>query len=152
MQKLLKYVAIVTVVIIANSCITQKKCLQRFPAARDSTYIEKLSIVPIYVPGDTFDLNVPIRCPDQDIVQVENSHLKQVIRILNGKLLSSTEIKPDTIRVPVKEIQIKVNEVKVPEPVKYIPLIYKYAMRICIFLLSGGLLYAGFRVYGFFKK
>jgi hypothetical protein len=152
MQRLLKYLAIVTVVIIASSCVTKKKCLQRFPAARDSAYVEKLSLVPIYVPGDTFNINVPVRCPDQDIVQVENTHLKQVIRILNGKLLSSTEIKPDTIRVPVKEIQIKVNDVKVLEPVKYIPKIYKYTMRICIFMLSAGLLYAGFKIYRFFKK
>ena len=41
-------------------------------------------------------------CPDQDVVTIENSKLKQQIRILNGRLISMTEVKPDTASIPCK--------------------------------------------------
>jgi len=122
---------------IGISCVTQSKCLKKYPptSTSDSTYIEKITLVPIYIEGDTFDVNVPIRCPDQEVMFVENSKLKQTIRILNGKLLSSTEIKPDTVRIPVKEILITEKRVEVPMPVKYVPQIYKISLYVCITLI-----------------
>lgn len=135
--------------LLLSSCITQKKCLERFPpqSSIDSIYIEKLKEVPVYMPGDTVNIEVPINCPDQDVVFMENSKLRTEIRILNGKLRSQLTIKPDTIRISVPEIHEKIVEVKVPEPVKYIPDIYRYALRICLLLLAAVSAYAGYRLY-----
>jgi hypothetical protein len=120
--------------LLVSSCVTQQKCLQKFPPtnSRDSSYVSTITMVPIYVHGDTLDVNAPIRCPDQEVLQVENSRLRQNIRILNGKLFSTTEIKPDTVFVPQEKIVIKDHEVRIPQPVKYIPTIFKWTFGICI--------------------
>lgn len=118
-----------------GSCVTQRKCASKFPsvASRDSIHIETVKEVPYYLPGDTINISVPINCPDQDLVFVENSKLRQDIRILKGKLISNTQIKPDTIKILVIETKTVVKEVKVPAPVKYIPKIVK------IFAWIGGI-------------
>lgn len=110
------------------SCATAKRCSIKFPsvASRDSIRIETVKEVPYYLPGDTINVSVPINCPDQDLVFVENSKLRQDIRILKGKLVSNTTIKPDTIKIPVIETETVVKEVKVPEVIKVIPKFYKY--------------------------
>lgn len=132
------------------SCITQRKCLERYPPSTDSVYIEKLKEVPIYIEGDTITVKVPVNCPDQDVATYENVKLRQTIRILNGKLLSSTELKPDTVKVYVPEIHSTV--VKVPEPVKYIPKIYKDAMIICIVIFALVFVFLGWKAYKMFVK
>lgn len=104
---------------LLTSCVTQKRCFDKYPPSRDTTYIEKIKEVKVPIAGDTVSLIVPIKCPDQDIASIENSRLKQVIRILNGKLSSITEIKPDTIIVNTTEIKTVVKEVSNPE--KFIP-------------------------------
>lgn len=111
---------------VAFSCITQRKCLQRFPPVSDSIYIAKIDSVPIYIPGDTIQVSSPVNCPDQDLIQLENSKLKQTIRILNGKVLATTEIKPivDTVYIP--EIHEKITII--PKPEKYIPMLYKISL------------------------
>lgn len=139
-------------VLFLTSCVTQRKCTLKFPptVTRDSIYIETIKEIPIPIPGDTIRVEAPINCPDQDIVSMENSKLKQQIRILNGKLISNTLIKPDTIKVFVPKIEIRVKEVKVPQPVKFIPKLYLIAfyLWIGVFLAIAG--YVGFRV--FIKK
>jgi len=130
-----------------TSCATQRRCSIKFPvqSSRDSIYVEKLKEVPIYLKGDTVKIDVPVNCPDQDIVSIENGKLKQQIQILNGKLVSNTQIKPDTIKIPVVETNTVVKEVKVPEPVKVVPKFYKY----CTFGFIGIILIAG--IYFFLK-
>jgi len=120
--------------IILSSCITQKKCSMKFPTqnTRDSIYIETFTEVPIFLDGDSILVNVPVNCPDQDVALVENGKLKQVITILKGRLYSSTQIKPDTVYVPVKKIETVVKEVKIPQPVKYIPKFYSTLLLVNI--------------------
>ena len=103
---------------VLSGCATQKRCSYKFPTenTRDSVYIESVKEIPIYLPGDSILVDVPINCPDQDIVNVETSKLKQIIKILNGKLISNTNLKPDTVYVPVIETKTVIKEVKVPEP------------------------------------
>jgi len=128
---------LIFLILTLGSCVTQKKCLQKFPPTEthDSSYVERINMVPVYIHGDTLDVNTPIRCPDQEVLQVENSRLRLNIRILNGKLFATTEIKPDTVFVPVKEIVIKEKEVRIPKPVKWIPPIFKWTFGICIALV-----------------
>jgi hypothetical protein len=103
--------------------------------------------MPVYLPGDTVNLIVPIKCPDQDVAVMENSKLKQVIRILNGKLSSITEIKSDTVKVFVKDINQKVKEVIIPPPVKYIPRIYLIAFWMDIGLLLAVALFIAWKIF-----
>jgi len=129
------------------SCATQRRCNLKFPvhSSRDSIYVEKLKEIPIYLKGDTVKIDVPVNCPDQDIVSIENGKLKQQIKILNGKLVSKTEIKPDTVIVNTVETITKTVEVKVPEPIKVVPKFYKY----CTFGFIGIVLIAA--IYFFLK-
>jgi hypothetical protein len=98
------------------SCTTSKRCAKKFPsiARVDSVYIEKLKEVEIPIPGDSVLIEVLIDCPDQELVVYDSGKLKQQIRILNGKLQSMTNLKPDTVKVTVKEIQTKIMNVRIP--------------------------------------
>ena len=140
-------------VILSSSCVTRRKCLQKFPptTTRDSIYVETIKEVPVLIPGDTVKVEIPINCPDQDLVNIETSRLIQQIKILNGKLISNTLIKPDTVFVHSKETKTVIKEVKVPEPVKYIPKIYKQAMMICIIIFAAAFIFFGYKLYKFFK-
>lgn len=133
--------------VLLASCATQRRCSLKFPvqSSRDSIYVEKLKEVPVYLKGDTVKIDVPVNCPDQDIVSIENGKLKQQIKILNGKLVSKTEIKPDTVIINTVETVTNTVEVKVPEPVKVVPKFYKY----CTFGFIGIILIAG--IYFFLK-
>lgn len=124
----LKTILIVLVILIAfTGCVTQRKCNLRFPTenTKDSIYIETIKEIPVILPADTINVEVPVNCPDQDLVNVETSKLKQEIKILNGKLVSKTQIKQDTVFIHTKETKTITKEVKEPQPVKYIPKVIK---------------------------
>jgi len=131
-----------------TSCITQRKCLDKFPPSvqRDSIYIETVKETPVPIPGDTIKVDVPINCPDQDVVTVENSKLKQQIKILNGRLVSNTEIKPDTVYVHTKETKTITKEVKIPQPVRFVPDLYKIALWLWVGVILAISGYIAFRI------
>lgn len=122
---------------LLSGCVTQRKCNLKFPPSvqRDSIYVETVKEIPVLIPGDTINLEIPINCPDQDIVFVENFKLRQQIRILNGKLVSNTLIKPDTVFVHTKETITKTKEVKVLQPVKFIPKFFKFCTWGFVFII-----------------
>lgn len=123
----MKKLLIILTSLLSVSCVTQKRCSEKFPitSSKDSIYIETIKEVPYYIEGDSILIEVPSDCDDIDPIIVENSRLRQVISILNGKLTSKTDIKPDTVIIPVKEIKEVIKEVKVSDPVKFVPKIYK---------------------------
>jgi hypothetical protein len=139
----LKIVFLAIIIGFLTSCATQRRCAMKFPmqSSRDSIYIESIKEIPVPLPGDTIRVDVPINCPDQDVIKVENSKLKQEISIIKGKLISNTTIKPDTVFVHSKEIKTVIKEVKVPEPVKYVPKFYKYCALILICLVIITIIY-----------
>lgn len=143
----MKHLILILTVLIFGSCATQKRCTDKFPCTqeskRDSIYIEKIVKVPVPVKGDSILIEVPIDCPDQEVIISETGKLKQIISILNGKLKSQTNIKADTVYIPVKEITTVVKEVKVPTPVKFIPKFYKILLffNIALVVLIGLYLY-----------
>ena len=135
------FILIAVLSVLMASC-SQRWCNAKYPqiASHDSTYIETIKEIPVYLPGDSILVNVPINCPDQEIANVETAKLKQQIRILNGKLISNTQIKPDTIFVPVTETKTVIREVKVPVSEKFVPKFVKYlawigGIGILIFIL-----------------
>lgn len=129
------------VLTILSSCTTQKRCAKRFPqvASIDSIYIEKVKEIPVYIPGDSIEIEIPIDCPDQDLAVVETGRLKQIISILNKKLTSTTTIKPDTVIVTVTEIKEKIVIEKKPVEIRYVPRWVKFlswAGGIAIIILA----------------
>ena len=118
---------------LLTSC-SQRWCSTRYPpqTSKDSIYIETIKEIPVILPGDTVNIEVPVNCPDQDLVNIETSKLKQEIKILNGKLISNTKIKPDTVFVHTKETKTVTKEVKVSVPEKYVPKIVR------VFAWTGG--------------
>jgi hypothetical protein len=110
------------------SCTTAKRCAQKFPtvAQRDSIYIETLQKIPIYLPGDTILIDIPIDCPDQEVGTIETDRLKQVITILNKRLQSLTTIKADTVIRYVTKTETIVKEVTKPVEVRYVPRFVKF--------------------------
>jgi len=146
----------ITLLIILTLFLTacsQRWCNTRYPAetSKDSVYIETIKEVPVVIPGDTVNVEVPVNCPDQDLVNVETAKLKQTIKILNGKLVSNTNIKPDTVFVHTKETKTVTKEVKVSVPEKYVPKIYKQALSICIVIFALVFAWIGWKAYTFFK-
>ena len=132
------------------ACVTQNKCLKRYPpeVISDSSYIEKIRLVPIRIPGFIQRAEAPVSCPDQYILLIDNNKLKQEIAILNGKLISNTTFKPDSVNAPIIEKITTIKEIKVPQPVKFIPKFYIY----CTWMLIGLVVAAtGFGVMRLFK-
>lgn len=137
----MKYLLIA--LLILSSCTTAKRCAKRFPqvASVDSVYVETLKEVPIYLPGDSIEIEIPIDCPDQDVT-VETGRLKQQITILNKMLKSKTTIKPDTVKVYVTETEVQYKEVKIPQVIKETPRFWKITGWIGIAsVLTAGLLF-----------
>jgi hypothetical protein len=153
MKKFTIFVLTLFIAVLSSSC-SKRWCNAKYPviAQTDSVYIETVKKIPVLIPGDTVKIDVPINCPDQELINVETAKLKQVIQILNGKLQSNTLIKPDTVIVTVTNTETVIKEVKVPEPVKFIPKIYKQALSICIVIFSLAFLFIGWKAYRFFKK
>jgi hypothetical protein len=116
-------ICLILTCLILSSCATQKRCYRKFPqvASHDSVYIEKLKEVPIYVPGDTVNVEVPADCPDQELVTIENEKLKYELVIEKGKVKTKYVIKPDTVKVYVPEIHEKIVIEKKPVEIRYIP-------------------------------
>ena len=119
-------------------------------ASRDSIYVETLKEVPVYIPGDSIEIEIPIDCPDQDLAVIETGRLKQVISILNKKLNSVTTIKPDTVIVTVTEIKEKIVIEKKPVEVKYVPKFTKFTSIVGIILIILIIAYIALKV-GKFK-
>ena len=138
--------------VASAGCITQKRCAERFPpvSSLDSIYIETVKEIPVLIPGDTVKIDVPVNCPDQELVNIETAKLKQVIQILNGKLQSNTLIKPDTVIVTVTNTETVIKEV--PHPIEVIPERFKTYRNIVFFIFGLAFLFMGWKAYRFFKK
>lgn len=149
MKKIIVLLALIS--LFAASCVTQRKCASKFPlqSSHDSIYIETIKKVPVYIKGDSIFVNVPVNCPDQELIKYENAKLKQEISIIKGKLISTVIIKPDTVFVPVTEIKTVVKEVRVPEPVKYKPLIYRIAFWLWIGVIIATAGYFALKIFVF---
>jgi len=137
-----KILLLAIISVFTVSC-SQRWCNAKYPqiASQDSLYIETIKEVPVYLPGDSILVDVPVDCPDQDLVNIETGKLKQQIRILNGRLIASTNIKPDTVYIHSKETITKTNVVKVPEKIKFIPKFFKFCTWGFVFIVLSVIVY-----------
>jgi len=114
------------IALLSLSC-SRQWCYTRHPlsASVDTVKTETIKEIPVYIPGDTLELIFPLDCPDTEPMIIENVRLKQQIQILDNKLHSSVQAKPIHDTIPIIEIVTEIKEIRIPEPVRYIPKIVK---------------------------
>jgi len=151
------------------SCVTQRRCLQRFPPSVDTfkivtthdTIIYRDTIIVLEVPGVTVHDSVIIPCPPPpksfipDTARAETS-LALALAWWSYPRISLVLVQKDSViilRAALKESRHWQSEyervVKTTQPIKYIPMFYKVLLWLWIgvVLAVGG--YIGFR---FIKK
>jgi len=138
---------------LSLSC-SRQWCYTRHPlsASVDTTITETVKEIPVYIEGDTIEIIFPLDCPDTEPIIIENVRLKQQIQILNKELHSTVQAKPIHDTIPIIETVTEIKEVKVTEPIKYIPKIYKQALTVCIIFVIGFIAWLSWKVFGIFKK
>lgn len=152
----MKLIILLSIVLALSSCASKKRCGIKFPCVAgsnvDSSYIEKIKHVPIYIPGDSIVNTVTVYdCPDQDLLLQDNDQLQQSLKIVNGKLIQALNIKPIEKLIPVKQIEIKVEKQYIPVPEKYIPKWMKYITGSAILILALFIMRLKNRIFGFFS-
>jgi len=141
---------------LAFSCVTQKKCLQKFPPSMDTLKIiqTKDSIVfkdkPVYfyIKGDTIRDSIFIevivdRPLNSDTIIKETSlaiaHAWVKRNFLNLVLMQKDTTIETNLENAIKEAYYWKSEyekvTEITQPVKYIPPIYKKALWVCIGLI-----------------
>jgi hypothetical protein len=133
---------------VLTSCATQKKCNYKYPclSGRDSIYIETIDTFKVSIPGDTIINQIPINCPDQDILIMENGKLSQSLKIVNGLLKQKLIIKPDTVTLYTTKIVEKVKEVTIPKITNITPRFWIISGCIGIISVILIIVYLGFKM------
>lgn len=140
--------------LLASSCITQKRCLEKFPpqiVTRDSIILKDTTIyipVTVKVPGDSVHLIDTIPCPDVNYhkeVKSPSGETKAVVDI--HKSVLSVDCKTDSLirRIDSLAAKLKVaeayhSEVKIVEKPEI-----KYRTPIWAWLLLAGVILYIFR-------
>jgi len=156
---------ILLLVLIFSSCVTQKKCLQKFPPqiireVYDSIIIKDSIIyrdieIEVKIPGDTIEVEkkVPIK-ENISPVTVENTYSSAKAWVENSKLKLQLIQKDQLIKYKVdsaiqvaKHWEYRWNIEKQKEVIKekYIPKIYSIAFYMWIGVIVIVLLYLGFK-------
>lgn len=155
------------------SCVTQRRCNIKFPpttntvtheTVRDSiVYMDKT--VEVKIPGATVHDSVLIPCfppvsyvPDTARAETEYARAKawfshSSIKLKLEQKASILQVRLDSAIKESYQWKTKYEKVTiVPEPVKYIPKIYKQAMSVCIFIFAAAFIFIGWKLFKFFKK
>lgn len=151
----------ILVVFAVTSCATQKRCSRKFPARPDTIKIIQVrdSIVLrdttfyIMLPGETVTDSVMIPCPEvinyiADTARAETFLAKAWAWWQYPRIRLMLEQKDTTIERRLEDVLKEVYHwkseyekiTKVPEPVKYIPKIYKYSMMFSVVLILTAIL------------
>lgn len=139
--------------LLLSNCATEKRCAKKFPqvAGYDSVYVEKIKEVPVYLPSDTINIEIPAECEDQELVVMENEQLRYELSIEKGKIKTKYVIKPDTVKILVPEIHEKIVIEKKPVEIKYVPKFTSLMSKIGIVLTFGLVLLFGLKIAKFLK-
>jgi hypothetical protein len=145
---------IIIVSLTVSSCVTQKKCNEKFPSKRDTIRIEtvrdslvyKDKIVEVKIPGETRIDSVIIPCPPPpptyiaDTAKAETEYARAFawfsyprIKLRLEQKASILELKLDSAIKEAYQWRTKFEQITVtPQPVKYIPTFYKYCLGFSI--------------------
>jgi hypothetical protein len=163
-----KLFSILAVLLLASSCITQKRCLDRFPNTVDTirvvevkdTIIYRDTIVTVYLPGDIRIDSVEIPCPEP----IKN-YIPDTARVKTDFAVALAWFKfpriyikltqPDTtltwrLENAIKEANHWRSEYEkvtvTPQPIKYIPKIYLISFWLLIGMIVAVAGYIGFKI------
>jgi hypothetical protein len=144
------------IALAGTSCITSKKCLQRFPPSRDTLRIEKIrdsiiykdKLVEVKIPGATKIDSIPIPCPPPpltyipDTARAETEYAKGMAWFdypnIQLKLIQKQSILQVRLDSAIKESYHwkteyeKITNTPAPVVTKYIPGFYKVAFWLWI--------------------
>jgi len=140
------------------SCVTQKRCLQKFPpqiVTKDSIIVKdtviSIRLVKIPIPGDSVVLHDSIPCPDVQFhkeVKSPSGRTTAKVDINKGKL--TVDCKVDSLNRVIDSLQIKLkttesyhSQVKTVE----VPVVKYKAPGWAWFLLGAALLFIGITIY-----
>jgi len=165
--------ALILLLAVLSSCVTQKRCNYKFPSINDTIRIEtvrdsiimKDTIIYIHIQGETVVDSVVIPCPDPGPSYVPKKVFAETSLAKASAWWSYPVIKLELIQTDTTIEKRLANALKesyywkslyekvhiTPAPVKYIPKIYKHALSICIFIFAGAFLFFGWKVYKIFK-
>lgn len=155
LQKILKWMLMLLISSLSISCVTQRKCLEKFPPTTDTiiktvvrdSIVYKDTVITITIPGDIQIDSVPIPCPEPpptyvpDTARVETEfayalawfdHKSIKIKLVQKK--SELEIRLDNALKEAYHWKSEYEKITVtPQPIKYIPKFYK----MCFWILIG---------------
>lgn len=165
-NKAMKQLLIIAAILLA-SCSPQKRITrltQKHPELipvkeiikRDTSYIEKIQLkeVPVILPGEDYIIEVPIDCPDQEIMDNKAGGVSTVAEIRDGKIKIVTVIKTDTVYVKVPEKTTEITgsrEEVLREYIKIIPKVYKILSAIGLLTILALIAYLVWRSKKFFS-
>lgn len=159
------------VLFLTLSCVTQKKCLQKFPPSTETitntivkdSIIYKDRIVEVKIPGALQIDSVPIPCPPPpdayipDTARAETEYAKAKawfdypnIRLKLIQKVSVLQVKLDSATKEAyhwKTIAEKVTVTPQPIITKYIPGFYKFCTFVFIGMVIATLGYLTFRIF-----
>lgn len=133
--------------LFAISCVTQKKCTEKFPcvSGKDSIYIQTSEPFPVEIETDTMYIETKVPCNDFEL-KSENRKLLNELKVVNGILKQKVVLKPDTVIVYVPKIVEKVKEVTKPVQVKFVPLFWRIFGWVGISTILGLIIYLGLKI------
>lgn len=157
MQKQLSYIILVVLsALVGSSCATQRRCSRKFPPhadtikivhVRDSIILRDTTVY-IKVPGEADADSIVIPCPEiinyiADTARAETSLAKAKAWWQYPRVRIELTQKDTTIEIRLKNALKEAHHwrseyekiTKVPDPVKYIPKMYKYAMVFSLVII-----------------
>lgn len=153
----MKILFFISLIIGFSSCITQKRCLQKFPphiTTKDSIVIKDSTIyrdTTITIPGDSVQIHDSIPCPDvlyHKEAKSKTGRTTAVIDINKGKL--TVNCKTDSLQHRIDSLQTKIRSLeKYHTEVKMIPGAERIKYKVplwCWVLLCANLIFIAWRL------
>ncbi len=149
-----KLIYLLLIVLLGTSCVTQKRCLEKFPPGTDTikivqvkdSIVYKDTIITVTIPGDLQIDSVIIPCPEPPVTYVPDTakaetefayalawfdHRSIKLKLVQKK--SELEIRLDNAIKEAYHWKSEYEKITVtPQPVKYIPTIYKIALWLWV--------------------
>jgi hypothetical protein len=156
--------------LLVSSCITQKRCLERYPpqSVVETVVVYRDTIIPVYLPlsaPKTIQTYLNFSLVDIPLIRMpglmRNKYTsKDTLKASSGLAYAEAWVERDVLKLKVWQtdttIQVKLDSAIVQRnryekevhilKEKYVPKIYKDALGICIFLFVGAAVWIGFKI------
>lgn len=135
-----KIILLILILIVSYSCVTQKKCNQKFPLkviTKDSIVyrtntIIKDSIIYVKVPIEVGTIEGNVNCDSLGAqmkkVTIDNKRLKMTIEVINGKLIAVSTCKEDSLQAIIQRQSTIIDSLYIKDSLIKEPLI-KFEMK-----------------------